>query len=283
MAPTYPIPIDHGVATSISNSSWTVVTLDYSFSSPVVIATPSYASTDPPLVARIRNSSGSSFELRVGRADGSATSISGIDVHWIAIEAGVYDSATYGVKMEAATYSSTVTDSDSSWVGQSQSYSNSYTSPVVIGQVMTYADSDWTVFWAMGSSVTAPPDSSNLITGKHVGEDSDTTRLNETIGYIVMESGSGSFGEISFEVGVGADVVQGWDDSPPYTYSHSLSGATTVVLSSAAMDDPNGGWPILHKPSPISSNDFDLVFQEDAQADSELAHTTEQVAYLVLD
>ncbi len=148
---------------------------------------------------------------------------------------------------------------------------------------MTYADSDWTVFWAMGSSVTAPPDSSNLITGKHVGEDSDTTRLNETIGYIVMESGSGSFGEISFEVGVGADVVQGWDDSPPYTYSHSLSGATTVVLSSAAMDDPNGGWPILHKPSPISSNDFDLVFQEDAQADSELAHTTEQVAYLVLD
>lgn len=282
-APDYPIPMEHGIEVGVDNASWSTVTLGYSFVSPVVIATPSYSSSEPPLVTRIRNASGSSFELRVGRADNSTTAISGIDVHWIVVEAGTYDAATYGVTMEASTMSSTVTDNTGSWVGQSQSYANTYTSPVVLGQVMTYADADFSVFWARGSNRQQAPDSLNLWLGKHVGEDSDTARADETLGYLVFESGLGTLGSANYEAVVGAQLARGWDDTPPYTYTHSISAATTVILSSAGMDTTDGAWPILHEPSPVSSTDFDLVAQEDQENDAELSHGTEQVTYLVLD
>lgn len=283
-APTYPVPMEHGVQSGVDNSGWTTVSLSYSYTSPIVIATPSYASDPPPLVTRIQNASGSSFDVRVQRADNLSTTITGIDVHWVVVEAGTYDAATYGVKMEAATKLSTATDENGSWVGQTQAYVNSYTSPVVLGQVMTYADTEWSVFWARGSSSTNPPDAGNLWIGKHVGEDPSITRTDETLGYVIFESGPGTVGSISFETGLGADTVGGWTDTPPFTYTHSVSAATTVILSAAAMNDADGGWPILLEPSPVSGTDFDLVFQEDDKTGSyEQAHATEQVAYVVLD
>ena len=282
-APAYPIPIEHGIQSGVDNTGWTAVPLSYSYTSPVVIATPSYSSSEPPLVTRIQNATGTSFDVRVQRADGSTTAISGVDVHWIVIEAGTYDIATYGLKFEAGTKLSTITDDDGSWVAQSHTYANTYTSPVVIGQVMTYADTDWSVFWARGSSRANPPDASNLWLGKHVGEHADNVRNDETLGYIVFESGSGSIGSVNYEAGVGADTVKGWGDNPPYIYTHSVSAATTVILSSAAMDVTDGAWPVLHEPSPVSSTDFDLVAQEDQEANAELKHKDEQVAYIVLD
>jgi hypothetical protein len=285
IAPSYPprVKVEHGIEGGVDNVGWTTVTMSNSYTSPVVIATPSYSSSEPPLVTRIQNASGSSFDVRVQRADGSTTGISGVDVHWFVVESGTYTVAANGYHMEAGTFVSTITDDNGSWLGQVQAAPSSFTSPVVFGQVMTYADTDWSVFWARGSGRNQPPSASNLWIGKHVGEHADNTRANETLGYIILESGSGSFGGISYEATLGGDTVRGWDDSPPYSYTHSLSTASTVVLSSAAMDVTNGAWPVLHEPSPISSTDFDLVIQEDQEADVELSHQTEQVAFLVLD
>ena len=78
-------------------------------------------------------------------------------MHYVVVEAGVYDEPGY--KMEAVKFTSTVTDENNSWVGESRTYQQSYSNPVVVGQVMSYNDSDWSVFWACGSSRTAPPTS----------------------------------------------------------------------------------------------------------------------------
>ena len=94
-----------------------------------------------PLVTRVRNAAGNSFEVQVQRVDGSTAPITGVTVHYTVVEEGVYNQAQHGVKMEAVKFTSTMTDSDSSWVGQQRSYSNTYTSPVVVGQVMTSNDS----------------------------------------------------------------------------------------------------------------------------------------------
>ena len=170
--------------------SWTTVNLSQSYVSMVVVATPNYDDTSGPGVVRIQNATGSSFDIRVDPAGGATPA--NIDIHYMVVEEGVYTVAGDGVKMEAVKYLSTVTDDDSSWVGENRGYAKTYTVPVVLGQVMTYTDPDFSVFWCRGSSDGNPPDAANLYVGKSVCEDSDTTRADETVGYVVMEAGNGT-------------------------------------------------------------------------------------------
>jgi hypothetical protein len=276
--------LQEGVVSGVTNTAWTQVTLDHTYNAMVVVASPNYDNSQPPMVVRIQNADGNSFDVRVQRVDGSTDALTNVSVHFLVVEEGVYNTADHGVKMEAVKYTSTVTDSDSSWVGEPRGYSNSYTNPVVLGQVMTNNDADWSVFWARGSSATNPPDSSTLRTGKHVAEDPDTTRADETIGYIVIEAGSGSISGIAYTAALGADSVKGITNGPPFSYSLSgLSSASAAIISSAAMDGGNGGWPVLYGATPVTADTLNLAIDEDQINDSERSHITEQVAYIVFE
>ena len=148
----------------VSNGGWQTVTLPNSYDSMVVVATPNYEKTDVPAVVRIRNTGGNSFEYAVQRATNSSspTYVSGVSVHYTGDGRGRYDNPEEGYRLEVATFTSTSTDRRSSWNGQSVSYQQSYSNPVVVGQVMSFNDSDWSVFWASGSSRTSIPSSSDL-------------------------------------------------------------------------------------------------------------------------
>ena len=126
--------LEVGVVSSV-NGNWTTVTLGRTYTSMVVVATVNYGNGDNPMVTRIRNASGNSFEVRVQRPNNGAVPGSGFDVHYLAVEAGTYMAANDGIDMEAVRFTSTVTDENNSWVGQSRSYTNTYTNPVVVGQV----------------------------------------------------------------------------------------------------------------------------------------------------
>jgi subtilisin-like proprotein convertase family protein len=231
----------HGVT-----DSWQTVTLDNSYTSMVVVATPIYDSTMVPLVPRIRHAAGNSFEVRVDRVDGSSEPlVTGVPLQYLIIEEGVYTQAEHGVTMEAVKFTSTVTDYagsanpddpdnpyyDSSWIGESQTYMNAYTRPVVIGQVMTANDADFSVFWSRGTedSITEPPTSTTLYVGKHAGEDfgvdltTPPVRADETIGYVVLESGGGMIGGREYLAGITGDTILGMDNVPPFTYAPPCS------------------------------------------------------------
>ncbi|HET6443307.1 MAG TPA: putative Ig domain-containing protein [candidate division Zixibacteria bacterium] len=262
--------------------SWTEVTLPRTYNSMVVVASANVNSGDPPAVVRIRIASGNSFEIRVDGAGGG--SLSNVTVHYMVVEEGVYNFADHGVIMEAVKYISTVTDEDNSWLGESQSYANSYTNPVVLGQVMSYEDANFSVFWSMGSGVAEPPSSSALTVGKHVAEDPNTTRADETVGYVVIEAGIGSIEGIGYAAGLGADSVQGMTNNPPYSYAISgLPAASTAIVSQAGMDGKDGGWAHLFGANPVSAANLDLVIDEDQLSDSERNHSPEQVAFLVFE
>ncbi len=267
----------------VTNDDWQLVTLGQDYDSMVVVASVGVVGGNDPLVARVRNATGSSFEIKVQRAtsDGTGGAINA-DLHYMVIEEGRYNETDHGVTMEAVRFESTVTDRRGSLVGQQVSYNNSYSSPVVVGQVMTENDSDWSSFWARGDQRTNVPSSSTLFVGKHVGEDTDQTRVDETIGYIVVEAGSGLIDGIAFEAAVGSDSVRGVDNNPPFSYRHGLSNATNAIVSSAAMDGGDGGWPVLYGSNPISSNNLGLAINEDVIGDAERSHTKEQVAYILL-
>jgi hypothetical protein len=166
------------------------------------------------------------------------------------------------------------------------SYQQSYTNPVVVGQVMSTNDpAHWSVFWASSNSRTSPP-STQLNVGKHAAEDTSSTPPTETIGYLVIEATQdGDLEGLPFVAGVGADTVLGVDNGT-YQYDYTaMPNAKTAILSSAGMDGGDGGWPVLRGTNPVPAKDgkIYLSIDEDQRGDSERKHTTEQVAYFVID
>jgi len=209
--------------------------------------------------------------------------LSGYTVSYLAVEAGQYTQAAHGISFEAVKTLSTITDDNNSWLGQAQSYENAYTNPVVIGQVMTENDPAWSVFWASNGNRINPPDSSGPYVGKHVAEDPETMRADETIGYLVFEAGITIAGPFSIEAGVTPDTVEGVTEvAAPWSYPVESSGGSPVV-SAAAMDGSNGGWPVLYGVDALGGGTLSVAIDEDQLADTERIRTTDQVAYVIVD
>lgn len=233
-------------------------------------------------MARVSNVTATSFDVRLQNP--SDRGVQSEAVSYIVMEEGEWE--IDGVKCEAHRYTSTRTDNNGSWVAEQQVYQQAYTNPVVLGQVMSENDPDWSVFWCRGNSRVNPPSATFLYTGKTVCEDWDRTRANEIVGFIVFETGSGTTTGVAFESKLGADTVRGVTDSPPYMYNFAtpFSGSPAVVLACmAAMDGNNGGWSLSYGDPPATAAQIRLAIDEDQVRDSERNHTTEQVAYLVFE
>ena len=201
------------------------------------------------------------------------------------MEEGVYDSLRYGIKLEALHANSTLTAGTSNWVTENQNYQNFYDQPVILGQVMSYNDVEWSVFWATGQNAGVPPDSNYFYAGKHVAEDVFTARDDETIGYIILEQGGGILGNKKYYAALGTNIVEGTENSDTgYIYpTLGLVEITSAVLSSAGMNDTNGGWPVLFTKIPFDSSDIILAIDEDQILDIERLHNNEEVAFIAFE
>ena len=256
------------------------VNLSKAYTSPVVVCSANYANNGVPVVTRVSNVGSSSFGVRLQNPSDGA--VLAEKVSCLVVEAGVWN--VDGARFEAQRYLSTVTDSDGSWLGESRSYGQSYTSPVVLGQVMSENDPDWSAFWCRGSGRGDPPAAAVLRTGKMVGEDPDTTRANETIGVVVFEAGHGVIGGMEFEARLGGNTVQGAVNSAPFAYAFTSGFATApqlAVVTMAGVNGPNGAWAQTHGPSYATPTTLYLSTDEDQTGDAERDHTAEQVGYLV--
>ena len=167
------------------------VNLLNTYSSPVNVATIQYNNSTTPVVTRISSVTATSFDVQLQNPSGNPVVVTE-NVSYLVVEEGSW--TIDGVAVEAQIYTSTVTDEDGLWVGQLQTYLQSYTNPVVLGQVMSLSDALFSVFWDQGSVLTDPPSAAVLRTGKTVAEDSDVTRLGETVGFIVFEAAHGTIG-----------------------------------------------------------------------------------------
>lgn len=269
-----------------SAGGWQTVRMcNRSYSAMVVVATPNYTELSTPAVVRIRNVTADSFDFFL-QSTNTGAPVASVAIHFLIVEAGRYTVAGDGVRMEAVRYLSTATDrAPNSWNGESRSYLNSYAQPVVIGQVMSFNDPDWSVFWSRGPNRSTPPTPTVLRTGKHVGEDPDTTRAAEVVGYIVIEAGTGTMRGLPFYAQRSPDFVRGMDNSPPYVVG--LPGSPTApggfaVASQAGMDGNNGSWAVLYDTDPVSDTQLNLVLDEDQLSNAERNHITENVDYVIL-
>jgi hypothetical protein len=267
--------------TNVNSTTWRVVPLSQQYISPIPVCTVMYdmGKSLLPAVVRMQKVASKSFEIRLQNP--SDTSLTSRDVHCVIVEEGAWKLPD-GRLIESKKYSSTVTDRKGSWSGQVQTYRNRYNKPVVLGQVMSYNDAKWSVFWSRSSSgATVAPTTTSLLTGKHIGEDSRTTRLAETVGYIVLETGHATSGSIEIETGRGPDAFISYT-STKSSFAFTKRFATTpevAVLSQAAMDDSDGSWAVITSIPTTSS--IGIAVDEDQNGDSERTHSTEEVNYAV--
>lgn len=282
LSPTVLIVHETGTLASVT-STWQTVTLNNTYTSMVVVASVTLADQlTIPVVARVRNAIGNSFELQVQNPGGEL--ISGYDVHYVVIEEGAYSSQIHGINIEAVRIDSDSTAAKGNWTFEQRSYQNSYTNPIVVGQVMTHNDTNWSVFWASSTSNrTDPPNASGFSAGKNVAEDPNKTRVVETIGYIVVEAGSGFIGSTSIIAGLTPDTIRGVDDSAfGYSYNYGqITNPSAAIISTAALDGDNGGWPVLFGVNPFSTTSITVAISEDQLSDAEQNHTTEQIGYIL--
>ena len=233
--------------TGVTSSTWIVITLSKVYVSPVSVCTVMYdqGTSLRPAVLRMQKVDATSFEIRLQNP--SDLAVTARDVHCAVVEEGAWKLPD-GRLIESKKYSSTVTDRKGSYSGQVQSYRNLYKNPVVLGQVMSYNDPKWSVFWSRSSSgQNVAPSITSIITGKHIGEDSRTTRLAETVGFIVVDSGHLKSSNIEIETGRGPDSFIGYTNRKVALKFNARFGTTpaVAVLSQVAMDDSDGSWAVL--------------------------------------
>ncbi|MCG8476555.1 MAG: PKD domain-containing protein [Cytophagales bacterium] len=262
--------------------TWTTVALQQNYSSMIVVTTPviEQNSALAPIITRIRNASGNSFEIKL-QALGNGT-VGTRPVHYFAAEEGTYTVEQHGVKMEARKVTSDQSAYKWNYPGKGERiyYNNTYTTPVVIGQVMTHNDPDFSVFYAENGSLVDPTQTDTYI-GKHVGQDPDVTRANEVVGFIVFESGAeANLGLVSIKAGKVSDVQSFVQTPAGYVRTHGKADATGLVASIAGMRGSDGGWACLVNPDPLDGADMTLTIDEEQIGDSERRHISENVSFV---
>lgn len=266
----------------VNSSAWTTVTLNNNYNGLVVVCSGVYANNTIPFVVRMRNAAGNSFQIRLQNPSNNA--LSSETVHCIAMEEGIW-TLPDGRSIEAYRVNSTFTDSKSSWEAAPQISLNSYVQPVVLGQVMTYNDPAWSVFWSRGTSRTNPASDFNLYIGKHVAEDTNTARADELLGVIILEQGTGAIAGTPYEAALGPDTITGFSNPRArYSYTQTYSGNPQFAVGiQTAMDGNNGGWAMLSGNNALNATGLQLFIDEDQIRDNERSHVNEQVMYIIFE
>jgi len=274
-------------------AAWQTIQLENSYSDAIVVCTYNLPSDlDPPATTRIQNITSTSFQLRIQQFENSS-SVTASDVHCVIADEGAHNSG--GLKYEARKVDSDQTAGlavPGGWgivnnENVTSAITQTYANPHVVGQVMTFNDSNASVFWnydceTRGNGAFFSGQADGICVGKHIGQ-INGTRATETLGYIVIEAGAGTVNDISFAAAVGPDTGAGVGNNPPYNYT--VTGDFDIgILTQQGEDGGQGGWTILYGADPLSTNQISWATEEETVAgDTSRTHTTENIGYWIFD
>ena len=276
-----------------AGSAWQTINLENTYTDAIVVCSyrlPSISSNDA--VTRIRNITANSFDLRVQQFE-TSSAVTASDVFCVISDEGAYDIG--GLRYEARKVLSDGTSGQTvpnNWTevnmeDVTSSVTQNYTRPAILGQVMSFNDPRASVFWASNcirrnnhAFQNGPTD--RACVGKHIGI-INSTRAPETLGYFVVESSTGNLNNIRFAAAIGADIVEGTANSPPFVYN--VSGDFDIgIVTQAGEDGGNGGWAVFYGADALPNNQIHLAIEEETVAgDTSRTHTAEQVMYWIFD
>ncbi len=263
-----------GEVGSISNLSKTsqTITLLGDYKNPVIFAQPlSYNGADPSTV-RLDNISNNSFTISIqepSNKDG---------IHWmpedfsyIVLEAGNWELED-GTRLEVGSLKTDglVTLGDWDTVNFESSFD---TNPVVFSQVQTFNGADFVR--------TRQRDTS--INGFAVGMEEEEARrytghVNETIGYFAIESGSGNWSGLEYQVGeTGETFTDKWST---LDLGSNFDNAPQLLASIATYNGTDSaGLRYRYK----ANDSVEIKIEEETSLDAETAHMRESLSFLAIE
>lgn len=250
----WPITVDY---------PWQTYDLHFDYSDPVVIPKSlSYVGSDPAHT-RVRNVTGGSFDCRIEEWPYLD------DFHYeertgmLAIERGAHTFED-GTKVEAG-----ATALDTYW--HDVSFDHSFDrAPVVLAKSQTENGAD--------PIVTRIRNVSSDGFSMRVQEEEQTANghLNEDIGYVALEPGTGKFGPKPFEAGIAPSVTDDWTNiafERSYSSPVFLCGVQSFEGSNTCGARVDG----------LDGDGVAVKVEEERSGDDEVYHVPEQVGYLVIE
>jgi uncharacterized repeat protein (TIGR01451 family) len=265
-------------------ATWQTVDLVNTYTSAVVACTYNLrTNANREAHVRVRNVGSDTFEVRVQRFEDSSA-FTASDVHCLIADEGV-NTLSDGRVIEARTVLSTVTAGSAVGWGSANTtnvtsmVTGGHSNLVILGQVMSFNDNEGSVFWTNNcNNRGAPATLSQICVGKHIGQINDT-RANETLGFIITESGTGTVNDVDYAFARGPNSVRGTGNAPPYQYTVS-GDFDTGIATNAAENGGNGGWAVLYGVDPLPNNRINLAVEEETVAgDTSRGHIDEEIYY----
>ena len=253
------------LGTILINSDWTRVQLIKQFANPVVVAGPiSYNDSDPAVV-RIRNVDATFFDIKIQEWDYLDGFHAHETVHYIVMEEGSYTLGD-GTQIESGTFTAGI-------LFGSQKFKETFQSkPVLLTSILSVNEED-----AVTRRIR------KLSTGGFDCKLSEQeinkfAHADETVGYIAWTPGTGRVGQFTYEAG-------NTPDSVTHLWHRILltTQFTESPLFFADMQSYDSGEnsTVRHQFLPPAS--VLVSIEEEESKDSETAHATETVGYLVFN
>jgi hypothetical protein len=266
--------------TVTANDTFKTVTLQNTYSSPIIVCSPAYDSGLPRTV-RLTDVTPNSFKLKL--LNPSNATVPETTVNYLVVEEGEW---TTPFKIEAKKYQTSTVGRKGDWNYDLRSYGQSYSGDVIVlHQVMSNNDPTWiTTYVSKANSRTNPPSSedTNFRIALNGAEAVDTHEA-EDVGYIVMQEGYDALNGVKWDAKQTANTIRGFANSPPYqtAFSQTFAEPPSVALAfQQEMDGSDGSWAIVYS---ASSTHLGLACDEDQVTDSDRSHTTETCGFIVFE
>ncbi|MGB5986387.1 MAG: hypothetical protein WBG37_13865, partial [Desulfobacterales bacterium] len=250
--------------------NWHKVTLNGSYTNPVVIASSLSINGGDPSVIRLRNVSPDQFEIRVQEWDYLDGAHTMEKVGYLVMEAGVHtldDGSAEGLKVIAGHF-----DSNRAVSFGTLAFPEAFdTTPVVLTALSTYNGSDAVTLRQRKIS------ESGFDYKLQEQEDNPKSHATETIGYIACEPTSGTIGgSLGIEVGRTDDTV-----THQYAQVDFDQDYLNPPILIAAMQSADGGDTAALRWQNKDGQGVEIKVEEEKSKDSETWHTTESVGYMI--
>ncbi|HKI51044.1 MAG TPA: SdrD B-like domain-containing protein [Geothermobacteraceae bacterium] len=254
------------VGTVSLNHNWTTVNLTTTFSNPVVVAKPLSLNGSDPSVVRIRNVTGSSFDIRLQEWDYLDGFHTLETVSYLVVESGHHTLFT-GQQVEAGIINTN--RSNANGLLQPVNFSSAFpTAPIVATSVMSFNG---------GSAVTTrnrTVSTTGFLTVMQEEEAGDQLHNFEDLGYVAWEAGSGSSYGYNFEVGLGGGATHNW-----HVVNYGPFAASPAVVMDMQTTNGTDTANLRYRNKGIAS--VQVQVDEEQSQNNETNHGTESIGYFV--
>ena len=266
-----PKPMVIGEVGTISNLNPLnqTITLNNTYSNPVVFALPVSYNDSEPAIARINDIQSDSFSVYLKEPEHLDDQHADETMTYLVIEAGTWE-LDDGTRIEVGSLD---TDKMTTSGWEDLNFESDFAqTPAVVSQVQTDNGTQFVRTRQKGKSV----DEFELSLESEEALKS-SGHATETVGWLAMETGSGSWSGFDYTTGSTAEVIDHTWDTVSFGQTFSATPNILASLSSYVGADPAG---LRYRN--LGSSQVQFKVEEDMSFDSEIGHIDESVDFIAL-